>query len=90
MFEVNGATNFAITDTKRYVPVVTLSTQESTKLLQQLKSEFTRKINWNNQSILTERPNEYLDCLINTSFEGIDKIFALSFGQNIMGIFFQK
>ena len=49
MFEVNGATNFAITDTKRYVPVVTLSTQESTKLLQQLKSEFTRKINWNNQ-----------------------------------------
>ena len=32
----NGAGRFAITNTKRYVPVVTLSTQENTKLLQQL------------------------------------------------------
>ena len=34
----NGAGTFAITDTKLYVPVVTLSTQENAKLLQQLKS----------------------------------------------------
>ena len=34
----NGAGTFAITDTKLYVPVVTLSTQENTKFLQQLKS----------------------------------------------------
>ena len=31
-----GATS-AITDTKLYVPIVTLSTQDNTKLLQQLK-----------------------------------------------------
>ena len=42
-----GAEKFAITDTKRYVPVVTLSTQENTKLLQQLKSGFKRVTNWN-------------------------------------------
>ena len=30
-----GAGRFAITDTKRYVPVVTLSTQDNKKLLQQ-------------------------------------------------------
>ena len=30
-------TKIAITDTKRYVPVVTLSAQENEKLLQQLK-----------------------------------------------------
>ena len=36
----NGAGTFAITDTRLYVPVVTLSTQENTKLLQQLKSGF--------------------------------------------------
>ena len=41
----NGAGRFAITDTKLYVPVVTLSTQENTKLLQQLKSGFKRVIN---------------------------------------------
>ena len=38
----------AITDTKLYVPVVTLSTQENTKFLQQLKSGFKRVININN------------------------------------------
>ena len=42
-----GAGRFAITDTKLYVPVVTLSTQENIKLLQQLTSGFKRVINWN-------------------------------------------
>ena len=39
--------NFTITDTKLYVLVVTLSTQDNRKLLQQLKSGFKRTINWN-------------------------------------------
>ena len=33
----NQATTFAITDTKLYVPVLALSTDDNTKLLQQLK-----------------------------------------------------
>ena len=33
---VNQRATFAITDTKLYVPVVTLSTQDNAKLLQQL------------------------------------------------------
>ena len=41
------ATTFTITDTKIYVPVVTLSTQDNAKLFQQLKSGFSRTINWN-------------------------------------------
>ena len=36
-----------MTDTKFYFPVVTLSTQDKTKLLQQSKSGFKRTINWN-------------------------------------------
>ena len=40
-----GAGTFSITDSKLYVPVVTLSTQENTKFLQQLKSGFKRVIN---------------------------------------------
>ena len=47
----NAAANqgkiFAITDTKRYVPLVTLSTEDNGKLLQQLESGFKRRINWN-------------------------------------------
>ena len=42
-----GAGIFAITDTELFVPVVSLSTQDNAKLLQQLKSGFTRTINWN-------------------------------------------
>ena len=41
------ARTFKITDTKLYVPVVTLSTQDNFKLLQQLKSGFKRVISWN-------------------------------------------
>ena len=36
---------FSETDTKLYTPVVTLSTQDNSKLLQQLKSGFKRTIN---------------------------------------------
>ena len=42
-----GTGKFAITETKLYVPVVTLSTQDNAKLLQQLKSNFKRTINRN-------------------------------------------
>ena len=42
-----GAGTFAIFDTKLYVPVVTLSTQENSKLLQQLKTGFKSVISWN-------------------------------------------
>ena len=41
------ATTFAITNTKLYVPVVTLPTQDNAKLLEQLRSGFKRTINWN-------------------------------------------
>ena len=42
-----GAGRFAISERKRYVPVVTLSTQDNAKLLQKLESGFKRTITWN-------------------------------------------
>ena len=42
-----GAGAFEITDTKLYVTIVTLSTEDNAKLLQQLKSGFKRVVNWN-------------------------------------------
>ena len=44
---VNQGPTFAITNTKLYVPVVTLLAQNNVKLLRQLKSGFKRAINWN-------------------------------------------
>ena len=45
------ATTIATTDTRLYVPVVTISTQDNAKLLQELKSCFKRTINLENISI---------------------------------------
>ena len=75
------ATTFAITDTKFYVLVVTPSTQDNAKLLQQLKSRFKRTINWNKfQSKVTkEAPNRYLDYLIDPRFQGVNRLFVLRF-----------
>ena len=41
-----GAT-FLITDTKLYVSVVPVSTQDNTKFFEQLKSGLKRTVNWN-------------------------------------------
>ena len=43
----NKGAIFEVTETKLYVPVVTLSTQDNAKLLTQLKSGFKRTINLN-------------------------------------------
>ena len=40
-----AATKFVITNTKRYIPVVTMSNQDNVKLLQQLKSGFKITVN---------------------------------------------
>ena len=77
----NGAERFAITDTRIYVPLVTLSIQENTKLLQQLKSGFKRVINCNKYlskpELLAQYPN--LNYLVELSFQGVNRLFALAF-----------
>ena len=47
--EANSPTDATckITDTKFYVPVVTLSTKDNNKLSEQLKAGFKRTIKWN-------------------------------------------
>ena len=44
--EADQETKSTRTDTKLYVPVVTLSSEDNAKLLQQLKSGFKRIIQW--------------------------------------------
>ena len=76
-----GKGKFAITETKLYVPVVTLSTKDNEKLLQQLKSGFKKTISWNKyeSSIKTFAQNRYLNYLINPRFQGVNRLFVLSF-----------
>ena len=76
-----GEGKFAIAETKLHVPVVTLSTKDNEKLLQQLKSGFKKTISSNKyeSSIKTFAQNRYLNYLINTSFQGVNRLFVLSF-----------
>ena len=75
-----SAERFAITDTKRYVPVVTLSTQDNAKLLQQLKSGFKRTINWNKYQSdpRTYAQNRYLNHLFDPIFQEVNRLSVLS------------
>ena len=72
---------FKITETKNQVSVVTLSTQDNAKLLQQLKPGFKRTINWNKyQSSIKAYPqNRYLNHLVHRSFQRVNSPFVLSF-----------
>ena len=71
---------FQITDTKLYVPVVTLSKENDIKLLEQLKSGFKRTIKWNKyRPQMTIQPqNNNLNYLIDPTFTNINT-FVLSF-----------
>ena len=57
------------------------STQDNAKLLEQSKSSFKRTINWSKYQakISTERVNQYLDYLIDPSFQGVNRLFVLPF-----------
>ena len=72
---------FTITETKLYVPVVTLSTQDNSKILPQLKLSFKRTINWNKflakPELLRQNPN--LNYLFEPGFQGVNRLFVLAF-----------
>ena len=91
---VNQVPTFTITDTKLYVPVVTLSIQNNAKLLEQLKSGFKRTINWNKyqskvsterpmtkyqSKITTRAPNQHFDYLTDPKIQGVNRLFGLSY-----------
>ena len=76
-----GAGRLAITDTKLYVPVITLSTKDNSKLLQQLKFRFQRVINWNKYSSKPEllAQNSNLNHLVEPNVQGVNRFFVLAF-----------
>ena len=80
---VNNPTNatFKITDTKLYVPVVTLSTKDDNNFLEQLKSGFKRTIKWNKyrSEMTNQTKNNNLNYLIDPTFTKVNRLFVLSF-----------
>ena len=81
VYEIDNPENaiFQITDTKLYVPVVTLSKEHNIKLLEQLKTGLKKTIKWNkyrSQMFIQNNNNNlnYLIDLINYSFYHLKKL----------------
>ena len=72
---------FKITDTKLYVPVVSLSTKDDNNFLEQLKSGFKRFINWNKyrSEMTNQTKTNHLNHLIDPTFIKVNRLFVLSF-----------
>ena len=72
---------FQIIDTKLHIPVVTLSKENDTKILEQLKTGFKRTIKWNKyRSQMTIQPqNNNLNYLTDPTFTNVNRLFVLSF-----------
>ena len=81
----NKGATFQITETKLYVPVVNLSTQDDAKLSPQLKSVLKITINWNKYlakpKLLAQNPN--LNLLVEAFFQGVNRLFVLAFANDI-------
>ena len=86
IYEIDNPKNatFQITDAKLYVPVVTLSKENETKLLEQLKLGLKRTTKWNKyRSQMTIQPkNRNLNYLIDPTFTNVNRFFVLSFPRN--------
>ena len=74
-----GAT-LVINDCKLYIPVVTLSKDDEIKLLTNLKSGFSREIEWNKyrSQVSTKAINNNLNILIDPTFTNVNRLFVLA------------
>ena len=78
---------FEITDAKLYVPIVTLSIEDNTKLWKLLGEGFKRSIYWNKYKVIDNRAVEiadnneekYIRELLDSSYQGVKRLFVLAY-----------
>ena len=76
---------FKITDAKLYVPIVTLSVEDSVKLSKLLSEGFKRSIYWNEYKVIankiveiaTNNEEKYIRELLDSSYQGVKRLFLL-------------
>ena len=76
-------TTFKITNTKLYVPIVTLSSKDNVKLVKLLEEWFKRPVYWNEYQTKIETRNLDNNNLtrfpLNASFQGVRRLFVFAF-----------
>ena len=79
----NNNVTFQITDTKLYVPIVNLSTKDTTHLTNLLSEGFKRSVFWNEYKVrrytIAANVNNHWRALLDASFEGVNRLFVLAF-----------
>ena len=76
------AATFKITDAKLYIPIVTVKTEDNTKLSKLLSEGFKRHIYWNEYKVISEKiyaEDGNIRILIDLSSRGINRLFVLSY-----------
>ena len=77
-----GNSTFTITDSKLYIPVVTLSIEHNSKLTKLLSERFKRSVYWNKYKVISNKiynANDYIRELLDASYQGVKKIFILAY-----------
>ena len=73
---------FTITDTKLYVPVVTLKTEDNTKLSKLLSEGFKRPIYWSEYKVIPNKnynANKYIREQLDASIQGVNRLFVFAY-----------
>ena len=74
------AATFTITDTKLYVPVVTLKTEDNAKLSKLLNEGFKISVYWKTYKIILKvYDNEHIRERLDASFQGINRLLVLAY-----------
>ena len=84
----DGNSIFAITDTKLYVPIVTLSAEDNVKLPKLLSKRFKRPIYWNQYKVIPDKTynsSGYIREFLDSSYQGIKRLLVLAY-DNTIGI----
>ena len=91
---INAPTNaiFKITDTKLYMPVVTLSTKDDNNFLEQLKSGFKRTIKWNKyrSEMANQTETIHFNYLIDPTFNKVNCLKMKKTEHLFQSIMYQK
>ena len=81
-----AATTFKITNTKLYVPIVTLSSKDNAKLVTLLEDGFNRPVYWNEYQAKIDTRNLDNNNLtrfpLDASFQGVRRLFVLVFDKS--------
>ena len=83
-------TTFKITNTKLYVPIVTLSSKDNVKVVKLLEEGFKRPVYWNEHQTKIESRNLDNNNLarfpLDASFQGFRRLFVLAFNNATVNV----